>query len=97
MGAESFVEHGTGSSAQDAFNKLVSQAQYEHGHGGYTGSIAEKSSFVMEELPPGQDPEDWAWTQIQDCIPQTTSKWGPCGCIHVPGTNKYVFFGTASS
>jgi len=33
--------------ARAAFDGAVEDAKYEHGHGGYTGTIAEKQSFVM--------------------------------------------------
>ncbi len=47
MGAYEFSTFATGRNAQDAFSNAVSQAQYENGHAGYTGTIAEKSEFVM--------------------------------------------------
>jgi hypothetical protein len=46
MGAESFGAMGHGKTAQEAFLQARSEAQYEHGHGGYSGTIAEKHSFV---------------------------------------------------
>lgn len=39
--------------ASAAFDQAVSQAQWEHGHGGYSGTIAEKHSFVEVSLPAG--------------------------------------------
>lgn len=46
MGAEEFGEFVRGDRpAVDAFNEAVRQAQWEHGHGGYTGTIAEKEHF----------------------------------------------------
>ena len=51
MGAEQFENSGP-RVADDAgrtllFNKLVRDAQYDHGHAGYTGTIAEKSEYVF--------------------------------------------------
>ena len=51
MGATTFYDVVKGSSAKDAFEKAVEEAQYEYGHGGYTGTIAEKDSFVMITPP----------------------------------------------
>jgi hypothetical protein len=51
MGAETFEERGEGKSAQEVFDKLVEEAAYDHGHGGYTGTIAEKSEFVVISAP----------------------------------------------
>ena len=44
MGAEQFVEFGSGKTMQDAFEKVREQALWEFGHGGYSGTIAEKGS-----------------------------------------------------
>jgi len=51
MGADTFVERGKGKSAKEVFNKLVEQAAYDHGHGGYTGTIAEKSEYTFISAP----------------------------------------------
>jgi hypothetical protein len=53
MGAGRFRVWGAGKTPQDAFSALVRQAQHEHGHGGYTGTIAEKHSFKLLTPPPG--------------------------------------------
>lgn len=47
MGADEFVIMASGRTAAAAFNSAVREAKYENGHGGYTGTIAEKHSFVM--------------------------------------------------
>lgn len=47
MGASIFKTVADGSTAREAFGKAVQEAQWEHGHGGYSGTIAEKHSFVM--------------------------------------------------
>jgi hypothetical protein len=49
MGGNTFFTTAEGRTADDAFRTAVSQAQWEYGHGGYTGTIAEKASdgFVM--------------------------------------------------
>ena len=46
MGAQMFIDYAKGDTAEAAFHALVSQAQYEHGHGGRSGTIAEKSEIV---------------------------------------------------
>ena len=50
MGAEAFSTISYGKSADDAFRTAKIDAEYEHGHAGYTGTIAEKDSFVMPEF-----------------------------------------------
>ena len=44
---------GKGKTAQAAFDKVVEQAQWEHGHRGYSGTIAEKRSMVEFQRPKG--------------------------------------------
>ena len=46
-GEEAFADYGYGTNANRVFQNLRQEAQEEHGSRGYTGSIAEKSSFVM--------------------------------------------------
>ena len=53
MGAESFLNIGKGKTAQLAFEKLVEQAQWDYGHRGCTGTIAEKNDFVEFIRPKG--------------------------------------------
>lgn len=47
MGAERFEDVSTGKTASEAFLKARDEAAYEHGHGGYSGTIAEKDDFVL--------------------------------------------------
>ena len=53
MGASEFFNVAEGKTADAAFKKLVAQAQWEHGHGGYSGTISEKRSFVEFARPKG--------------------------------------------
>lgn len=98
MGANTFFEIAEGVSARQAFEDLVEQAQHEHGHGGYTGTIAEKSEFT---LIPGkyendQDAERAAIAMIDTNDPRVDDKWGPAGAIALPGEGRWLFFGWAS-
>jgi hypothetical protein len=53
MGANEFGEYSFGKTAEEAFRKAVDQALHMHGHGGYTGTIAEKTAFELVSLPRG--------------------------------------------
>jgi len=101
MGACDFVTKAVGETAEEAFGVAVEDAKYEHGHGGYTGTIAEKDSFVMIDLPEGEDPEDYAYRLIEKDDPRIADKWGAAGCIRCPdrknGQRVWLFFGYASS
>jgi hypothetical protein len=51
MGAEVFEVISHGATPQEAYDAAVAEALYWHGHGGYTGTIAEKPGFVMVDIP----------------------------------------------
>ena len=95
MGACEFFTRVRRATAEEAFQKAQEDARYEYGHGGYTGTIAEKWSFDLVKVPEGME--------IAQYIEETTDeggrfddKWGPAGCIEEsPGV--FVFFGWASS
>lgn len=95
MGATTFGCKAIGKTAKEAFNRAVEDAQYEYGHGGYTGSIAEKSSFVMIDMPKGENFRNYAYELIDQCDPRIDDKWGPAGCIDLGG-GEFYFFGWAS-
>lgn len=101
MGAETFSQVASGATAQEAFRAAVEQARYDYGHAGYTGTIAEKDSFIMLDVSDerlaeiqqqrwfdysGDDP---LWEKVDD-------KWGPAGCIDLKD-GRFMFFGWASS
>jgi len=94
-GGTTFEEIVEGKSARDAFDKAVKQARFEYGHGGYTGSIAEKDGFVMLKVPADEDKDDFIERMLDD-HPEVSDKWGKAGCIDLGG-GKYQFFGWASS
>lgn len=59
MGADNFAHTATGfKTASEAFNYAVEQAEYAYGHAGYTGTIAEKDSFVVVTPPEGVSAAD---------------------------------------
>jgi hypothetical protein len=60
MGAEQFFVTSTGKNPFEAFDRAVAQAQYDFGHAGYTGTIAEKSDFSMMRVPV----DSWRWDKI---------------------------------
>lgn len=102
MGAEAFRTKAQGATAQAAFEEAQSTARYDHGHAGYTGTIAEKNGFEMIPLPPvpaDVDPMTHAITEADKLISagdeRIDDKWGPAGCFDVGGGN-YLFFGWAS-
>ncbi len=97
MGAEEFTVVGKGKTANEAFRNAKQEAQYEHGHGGYTGTIAEKHGFRL--ITCKQDPE-LIEAKVEQCLSSMnhfcTDKWGDAGAIKM-SKNEWVFFGVASS
>lgn len=102
MGAVEFSQAAQGRTAKEAFSAAVAEAQYDHGHAGYTGTCAEKDEFVQVTVPEGMDPEAFADQLLQEDDERVSCKWGPAGCVllkkgegSLPST--YLFFGWASS
>ena len=95
MGAQEFICTGEGGQADKAFRNAVTQAQYNRGHEGYTGTIAEKSNFTVIECR-GSDKEKVAYAQdlIDKDDPRVSDKWGPAGAIKLK--SGWLFFGLAS-
>lgn len=109
MGAQQFSTIASGKDAREAFNNAVASAQWESGHGGYTGTIAEKDDFVVLPTPPDIDKLGYAspfptYDKDGNRIggapdahwAKVNDKWGPAGCYDL-GNDRYLFFGWASS
>lgn len=96
MGADHFTITSKGKSAKEAFKIAVEEALDEYGHGGYTGSIAEKSDFVMITCPKNIEVMDYVCDLFDECDERIDDKWGPAGCIKI-NDDTWVFFGVASS
>ena len=58
MGAEAFVTVSRlCNNADEAYKEVLQDARWEHGHGGYTGTIAEKNGYYLVPKPHGMRPE----------------------------------------
>lgn len=95
MGSTVFFHTSEGKTAKTAFNKAVKECRKSCGNGGYTGTIAEKSSYIMIDLPKGKEPMDYADELIDNDDERIENKWGPAGCFKLPD-NQWFFFGWAS-
>jgi hypothetical protein len=112
MGATTFMSYygvmsrATRGQADEVFEYARKHAQYENGHGGYTGTIAEKNSFCVisdEGISYAK-----AFKLADDLIEQSDAriddKWGPAGAIRVKQRasknqkpmDGWLFFGWAS-
>jgi hypothetical protein len=95
MGATEFFTTAKGATASEAFKAAVKDAEYEHGHGGYSGTIAEKRSFTMIAVPKDQEPIAYANDLLDDDDGRISDKWGPAGCVKI-SDDEFAFFGWAS-
>lgn len=85
-------------SMREAFASKRQEAQHENGHGGYTGTIAEKNS-VFELTPPlgmagDEEIVEWAQSLVNEDDPRIRDKWGPAGAVRL--SIGWYFFGWAS-
>lgn len=112
MGATTFVTYCSGINENEAFKFAIEEARHEYGHGGYTGTIAEKRNFIKIELPARKKPETFINELIENNDNRIDDKWGPAGCIDVTkqiqkrnrekgiknkrGIKTFIFFGWAS-
>ena len=97
MGADLFEDQAKFPNAEDAFRSCVSQALWDHGHSGYTGTIAEKGGYVVFTLPDGVGFDEVldlicsnAETELAGLFGAKTAKhlisvfydkWGPCAAF----------------
>lgn len=97
MGATDFQSHDVATNPDEAFKNCVKQAQYDYGHSGYTGSIAEKDNYVViaRDLD-AEAAQALIDKHMNDEESVVNDKWGPAGAIGL-GANGWIFFGWASS
>lgn len=55
MGGSTFDGTHVGPDARTVFSEAHDQAAWDHGHGGYTGTLAEKHDYVTLPVPPLDD------------------------------------------
>ncbi|WP_369380510.1 hypothetical protein [Streptomyces sp. cg36] len=104
MGAADFITTATAKDATAAFHQAQDTARYEYGHGGYTGTIAEKHDLRLatyKVLDSEEAAEQLAQKFLDDNHPYYADKWGPAGAIEFKTDNKdgersFVLFGWAS-
>jgi hypothetical protein len=90
LGGTTFHTCADGTDVASAFRDAVEQAQYDFGHAGYTGTIAEKHDYVVIEPTPitEQAAADLAQRLIRECDDRIDDKWGPAGAIAIAGGER---------
>ena len=103
MSASEFKTVAYGATVKEAFDSAVDQAQYDYGHAGYTGTIAEKDEYTVISDAKGKsraEANELADKLLREDDPRIDDKWGPAGVIRfdVEGEQPgWLFFGWASS
>jgi hypothetical protein len=97
MGGTTFSCTASGADVAEAYQNAVDQAQYDYGHAGYTGTIAECDGYVLiQPTPMSMEAAVGLGEQlIRDGDPRIDDKWGPAGAIPL-GDGRWYFFGWAS-
>lgn len=97
MGAQQFVCIGEGATVAKAFQDARTNAIHEHGHGGYSGSIAEKNSYRLIQC---EQDDNAVREMVGACLDDEEhfcqDKCGPAGAIRL-SKSRWAFFGWASS
>ena len=85
MGGTTFEQYQDGADVGAAFREASDVAAFEHGHGGYTGTLAEKPGYVViTHTPMGMTEAGLlADRLIHDCDPRVDDKWGDAGAIPI--------------
>ncbi|MEV0370646.1 hypothetical protein AB0I10_12570 [Streptomyces sp. NPDC050636] len=101
MGAIEFFTMATGPDLDTALTTAREEAAWERGHGGYTGTVAEKDEVTLFDEP--QRSEASAIARAKEVIragdPRIHDKWGPAGALPLTtdsGDKGWLFFGIAS-
>jgi hypothetical protein len=79
-GGSDFSDYVAGKDARAAFRQAQEDARHESGHGGYSGTIAEKNGFTMRSSTP------MTQSQAQDFISKDlgrNDKWGPAFAVPI--------------
>lgn len=111
MGAQTFEQYVEGTDVHAAFRDGVEQAAWENGHGGYTGTLAEKHEFVLYTPPSHiaslQAVTDMQWSDKREpdyadfawrhAASCYNDKWGPAVAIGDDEGQGFWFIGWASS
>lgn len=113
MGSANFCESITIKKTvtdDSAFMEARQRAQYEHGSGGYSGSLGEKDGFIMIHRAKSQKIAETMAGEImsprgipvfrEEITVLVDDKWGPAGAIRYPIDATHdgiIFFGWASS
>lgn len=110
MGGVNFDCYSPITDPQEAFSALKQDAAWEHGHGGYTGTIAEKPGFVIRNATPmsKKAAQEFIYGVRESAAPyskvtrgdyEDNNKWGDAYAVPISAEDGggWMFYGWASS
>lgn len=77
---------------EDKFWQIVEECLHWHGHGGYTGTFAEKDPdeiLVIDEID-GLKKEIWTHKEAREHAMEHNDKWGPVFAYRLKGDSWYI-------
>jgi hypothetical protein len=82
MAALPFLVIEPGSLLKECFDAAWEKAGFEHGHGGYSGSLVEKTEVVLRRTEPmtKAEAEQFVWTDEEIW---SNDKWGPAFAVPI--------------
>jgi hypothetical protein len=93
MGAQDFSnEYHGDATMEDAYSEIVSQALWEHGHGGYTGTIGETRGVILDPKVSKPLTEEELQAHLKDWWDNEDGpqKWGPAWAIPLAPNPDWV-------
>ena len=90
MGAQRFDSFVEICEVSDAFRWAREEAVREYGDGGYSGTIAEKTSFhvITEQVMTYREAMKLATDLLDSADPRVDGTWGPAGAVGVKRTHR---------
>lgn len=93
-GAESFINVAYGDNARECFDELVQEAQYQHGHDPYNGTISTQQNYSVLKLQFNSRKE--AESYAQENIDSVEKYYCRAVRFSENGNNGFVFYGWAA-
>ena len=85
MGAHNFAASAYAKTAEDAYNNLVEEAIYDHGHDAYNGTISTTFGFVIIPFKDGESSVEWMDRMMEH---PDVEKWENCACVEATHVEK---------
>ena len=73
---------------EERFHQLVEDCLYTYGHGGYTGTFAEKDS--VQVIAPLNGSPEWTQERARLHCQDNNDKWGPAYAYWLGGDRWYI-------